>query len=59
VARRRLLLNQSELATIVRVAEATVHQAMATLRSQGLVRGGYRKILILDAEALEAVGNGR
>jgi CRP/FNR family transcriptional regulator, cyclic AMP receptor protein len=52
-----VMLSQSELATMVGIADATMHKAMAELRRRQLVRTGYRQITILDFEALKAVGD--
>jgi CRP-like cAMP-binding protein len=52
-----VMLSQSELATMVGIADATMHKAMAELRRRQLVRTGYRQITILDVEALQAVGD--
>jgi CRP-like cAMP-binding protein len=51
-------LSQSELATMVGIAEATVQKAVRELRRNGLIRTGYRRLTILDLEALGALGDG-
>ncbi|GAB3148781.1 Crp/Fnr family transcriptional regulator [Amycolatopsis stemonae] len=48
-------LTQPELAGLVGAAEPTVHRALAGFRRAGLVRTGYRRIVVLDHARLETV----
>ncbi|MEU8261540.1 Crp/Fnr family transcriptional regulator [Micromonospora sp. NPDC048999] len=50
-------LSQPELATMIGVAEATVHKALRTLRDGELIRSGYRRVYILDLDALRRMGH--
>lgn len=52
-----VMLSQPELATMIGIAEATVQKAMRDLRRQGLISTGYRRITVVDLEALRAVGD--
>jgi CRP-like cAMP-binding protein len=49
-------LSQPELATMIGVAEATIQKALRDLRRRGLIRTGYRRITILDIDALRTMG---
>ena len=49
------LLSQPELASMVGIAEATAQKAFSDLRRRGLIKTGYRRIIILDLEALRAI----
>jgi CRP-like cAMP-binding protein len=51
-------LSQPELATLIGASEATVHKALRDLRKGDLIRTGYRRIVILDINALRAMGEG-
>jgi CRP/FNR family cyclic AMP-dependent transcriptional regulator len=51
-------LSQPELATLVGAAEDTVQKALRTLRGEGLIRTGYRKIIVVDPEGLRGMGQG-
>ena len=48
-------LTQPELAALVGAAEPTVHRALAGFRRTGLVRTGYRRVVVLDRVRLETV----
>ncbi|WP_271219500.1 Crp/Fnr family transcriptional regulator [Streptosporangium carneum] len=48
-------LTQPELAGIIGASEPAVHRALADLRHQGVVMTRYRKLLILDLDALTAL----
>jgi CRP/FNR family cyclic AMP-dependent transcriptional regulator len=49
------LLSQPELATMVGIAEATAQKAFSDLRRRGIIKTGYRRIVILDLDALRAI----
>jgi CRP/FNR family transcriptional regulator, cyclic AMP receptor protein len=51
-----VMLSQSELATMVGIAEATAQKAIRDLRRDGLIRTGYRSITIVDLETLRGKG---
>jgi len=51
-------VSQPELASMVGIADATAQKAIREMRSHGLIRTGYRRITIVDLEALRAVGEG-
>jgi hypothetical protein len=40
-------------------SEPSVHKALRQLRDQGVVSTGYRKVLITDPVALDAIANSR
>lgn len=48
-------LTQPELAGLIGVAEATVQRALGELRTRGLVRTGYRQLLLRDMAGLRAL----
>lgn len=48
-------LTQPELAALIGVGEATVQRALGELRARGLVRTGYRQLLLRDVEGLRAL----
>ncbi|WP_246577166.1 Crp/Fnr family transcriptional regulator [Actinospica durhamensis] len=48
-------LTQPELATLVGVAEPTVHKALRDLRVSGVVDTGYRRLQVNDLDRLRAV----
>jgi CRP/FNR family cyclic AMP-dependent transcriptional regulator len=50
-------LSQTELAALIGAAEDTIQKALRTLRAQGLVRTGYRRIVVLDEPALRALAD--
>jgi CRP-like cAMP-binding protein len=50
-------LSQTELATLVGAADDTVHKALRTLRTRGLIRTGYRRITVVDPAALRALAD--
>lgn len=45
-------VSQAELAQLVGAAEVTVHRAVRDLREAGLIRCGYRKLVVLDFAGL-------
>ena len=49
-------LSQPELATMVGAAEATGQKAIRDLKDANLISTGYRRIVILDFDALLALG---
>lgn len=51
-----VMLSQPELASMVGIAEATGQKAIRDMRRNGLIRTGYRRITIVDVDALRAVG---
>lgn len=50
-------LSQTELATMVGVAEPTAQKAIRELREANLIRTGYRLMTIVDINALDVVAN--
>jgi CRP/FNR family cyclic AMP-dependent transcriptional regulator len=50
-------LNHAELASLVGAAEDTVQKALRLLRRRGLIRTGYRRIVVLDLDALLALAD--
>lgn len=46
-------LSQPDLAALINAAEPSLHRALATLRQQGVVRTGYRTLIILDQTRLK------
>jgi CRP-like cAMP-binding protein len=50
----RVGVSQHELASLVGVTELTVHRALAELRRDGILLPGYRRVTILDPDALAA-----
>ncbi|WP_422733408.1 Crp/Fnr family transcriptional regulator [Micromonospora sp. WMMD558] len=50
-------LSQPELATMIGAAEATVHKALRALRDDRLIRSGYRRIDVLDPQALRRMAH--
>lgn len=50
-------LSQPELATMIGIAEATVQKAIHDLRARGLITTGYRRLVIVDVDALRALGD--
>jgi CRP-like cAMP-binding protein len=52
-------LTQPELAAMMGASEPSVHKALRQLRDQGVVATGYRKVLITDPTALDAIANSR
>jgi CRP-like cAMP-binding protein len=50
-------LNHAELASLVGAAEDTVQKALRVLRRRGLIRTGYRRIVVLDLDALLALAD--
>jgi CRP/FNR family cyclic AMP-dependent transcriptional regulator len=50
-------LSQTELATLVGAREDTVQRGLRMLRRDGLLRTGYRQILILDEPGLRALAD--
>ncbi|WP_328612535.1 Crp/Fnr family transcriptional regulator [Amycolatopsis sp. NBC_00355] len=51
-------LTQPELAALVGAAEPTVHRALATLRREGIVETGYRRVCVCDRVRLATVADG-
>lgn len=49
-------LSQTELGTLVGAAEDTVQRSLSRLRRQGLIQTGYRRITVLDPQALRSLG---
>ncbi|WP_306204498.1 Crp/Fnr family transcriptional regulator [Actinoplanes sp. RD1] len=52
-------LSQPELATMIAIAQATMHKAVGELRERNLVATGYRRVVILDPAALRRLGDAR
>ena len=50
-------LSQTELATLVGAREDTVQRALRLLRERGLLRTGYRRIVVLDEPGLRALAD--
>lgn len=50
----RLGLSQQELASLIGATELTVQRALQSLRNDGVLITGYRRITILDSDALAA-----
>jgi CRP-like cAMP-binding protein len=50
-----VLLSQSELATMVGIADATVQKALRHLRAQGVIHTGYRSVTIVDLPGLRTL----
>jgi CRP-like cAMP-binding protein len=50
-------LNHAELASLVGAAEDTVQKALRLLRRRGLIRTGYRRIVVLDLDGLLALAD--
>jgi CRP-like cAMP-binding protein len=48
-------LTQPELAALVGAAEATIHRVLAQLRKDGVLRTGYRRIVVRDVRRLEGL----
>jgi CRP-like cAMP-binding protein len=53
------LLTQPELAAMVGASEPSVHKALRQLRGDGVVVTGYRRVVIADPEALDAIASSR
>ncbi|MER5884913.1 Crp/Fnr family transcriptional regulator [Streptomyces sp. NPDC001941] len=51
-------LSQSDLAALCGTSERSVHAALNALRSEGVLVSGYRRIRILDRDALDEVADG-
>ncbi|MGE0170971.1 Crp/Fnr family transcriptional regulator [Nocardioides sp.] len=51
-------LSQPELAALVGVAQASIERALGELRARGMVRTGYRQLLISDADGLRTLAAG-
>jgi len=49
-------LSQPELATMIGIAEATVQKAIQNLRLRGLIQPRYRRMVIVDIDALRTLG---
>jgi CRP/FNR family transcriptional regulator, cyclic AMP receptor protein len=49
-------ISQSELATMIGVAEATAQKAIRDLRREGAITTGYRSITVVDIDRLRAMG---
>jgi DNA-binding NarL/FixJ family response regulator/CRP-like cAMP-binding protein len=52
-----IALSQHELATMIGTTEAGIQHALRALRTQGLVRTGYRRMTLLDLAALRLTGD--
>jgi CRP-like cAMP-binding protein len=50
-------LSHAELASLVGAAEDTIQKALRLLRRSGLIRTGYRRIVVLDLDALLALAD--
>ena len=50
-----IALTQAELAAMVGVSEATIQRCLAELRQRGLIRSGYRQLLLCDVDGLAAL----
>ncbi|MGH3992583.1 MAG: Crp/Fnr family transcriptional regulator [Pseudonocardiaceae bacterium] len=48
-------LTQAELAALIGAAEVSVQRALGELRTRGLVRTGYRQLLIIDPDGLRTL----
>ncbi|MFD0748375.1 helix-turn-helix domain-containing protein [Phytohabitans flavus] len=48
-------LSQAEIASLVGGAEASVHRVFTDLRQRGLLSVGYRRLVVHDLEALQAM----
>jgi len=57
-AQRGLLFTQSELAGLIGASEPTVHKALRELRALGAVDTSYRRLAIIDIDALREVAEG-
>lgn len=55
--RHQLLLSQGDIATLLGVSRQSVNEAIATLRSKGLVETGYRRVVVIDREALKELAS--
>lgn len=53
LAAARIPISQTELATLVGAAAASVHRELAWLRRSGSIETGYRCIMVRDARALD------
>jgi CRP/FNR family transcriptional regulator, cyclic AMP receptor protein len=53
----RYTLTQPELAAMVGASEPSVHKALRQLRHVGAVATGYRQVIIVDPEALDAIAS--
>ncbi|WP_238015656.1 Crp/Fnr family transcriptional regulator [Dactylosporangium sp. AC04546] len=49
-------LSQPELATMIAIGPATVQKAIQELRGRGLISTGYRRLTLLDLDALRQLG---
>jgi CRP-like cAMP-binding protein len=52
-------LSQQELASLVGASQLTLHKALASLRREGVIETGYRRVIIRDPDALAEVAEGR
>jgi CRP-like cAMP-binding protein len=48
-------LSQPELATMIGIANATAEKAIRDLRARGIIHTGYRRITVVDLDALAAM----
>jgi CRP/FNR family transcriptional regulator, cyclic AMP receptor protein len=55
----RYTLTQPEFAAMVGASEPSVHKALAQLRRDGVVKTGYRQVVIVDSAALALVAKWR
>ncbi len=49
-----VVLSQPELAALAGTTEPTVHRILSTLRRQGVIETGYRRVVIRDQKGLDA-----
>jgi CRP-like cAMP-binding protein len=52
-------LTQTEFAAMVGASEASIQKALRKLRGRGVIKTGYRKLMILDPVALNLVASSR
>lgn len=55
---REVRLSQATIANLLAVSRQSVNEALGTFRSQGLVTTGYRRIEVIDPEALTRIARG-
>lgn len=50
-------ITQSDLASMIGAAEVSVHKALRTLRNEGVIRVGYRRVVITDRSSLQRIAH--